>query len=94
MSEEKIRISKGKLFGPPKETDTTDSANNDLTEEWKFQVEAFEPKDETKGWICPKCGKANAPWKSSCDCSNQYNPFPYWKYDPPYTITLLSNVGL
>lgn len=22
------------------------------------------------GWVCPKCGKVNAPWKDSCDCVN------------------------
>ncbi len=21
-----------------------------------------------QGWVCPKCGRVNAPWKSSCDC--------------------------
>lgn len=25
------------------------------------------------GWICPKCGRANAPWKSSCDCTENHN---------------------
>ena len=20
------------------------------------------------GWVCPRCGKVNAPWKSECDC--------------------------
>ena len=20
------------------------------------------------GWICPNCGKVNAPWMPSCDC--------------------------
>lgn len=21
-----------------------------------------------RGWECPRCGRINAPWKSSCDC--------------------------
>lgn len=24
------------------------------------------------GWVCPSCGKANAPWKGSCDCRPSY----------------------
>lgn len=40
------------------------------------------------GWICPKCGKVNAPWKPSCDCVEAVNPwqpvypqpYPYWHY--------------
>lgn len=23
------------------------------------------------GWECPKCGKVNAPWIPSCDCSGK-----------------------
>lgn len=22
------------------------------------------------GWECPRCGRINAPWKSSCDCNS------------------------
>ena len=22
------------------------------------------------GWICPRCGKVNAPWVKSCDCKS------------------------
>ena len=44
------------------------------------------------GWVCPKCGRVNAPWKGTCDCSNgvatpytppntPYTPAPY--YNPP-----------
>lgn len=48
------------------------------------------------GWVCPKCGRVNAPWKSTCDCYNgiatpytppntpqttPYEPIPY--YNPP-----------
>lgn len=29
------------------------------------------PKGET-GWICPKCGRGIAPWKSYCDCSDTW----------------------
>lgn len=24
----------------------------------------------SKGWVCPKCGTANAPWKETCDCAH------------------------
>lgn len=24
--------------------------------------------NELAGWICPRCGKVNAPWVPSCEC--------------------------
>lgn len=23
-----------------------------------------------EGWICPRCGKVNAPWMPNCDCKS------------------------
>ena len=50
-----------------------------------------------EGWVCPKCGKVNAPWKESCDCveivKNPYHEYPaYPEYPvppwyPPYIVT-------
>lgn len=39
-----------------------------------------------QGWECPRCGRINAPWVRSCDCSNNYtitwanndNTKPWW----------------
>ena len=51
------------------------------------------PRGET-GWICPKCGRGIAPWKSYCDCNDTWtitcgsgcrpnstgNPIPDWNH--------------
>ena len=38
------------------------------------------------GWVCPRCNKVNAPWKSTCDCSGgYYHPTWYpWDYREPW----------
>ena len=38
------------------------------------------------GWACPRCGRINAPWKSTCDCSGgYYYPTWYpWDYREPW----------
>ena len=35
------------------------------------------------GWICPRCNRVNAPWKSTCDCSGGYY-YPIWEYKEPW----------
>ena len=63
---------------------TTTSTTGDPIEikapAWKIgdKVEINSPIDigvvgEPKGWICPRCGRANAPWVSQCSCSS--SPF-------------------
>lgn len=47
------------------------------------------------GWVCPRCGKVNAPWKDSCNCylsipyippntpdPTPFNPMPSWPKAP------------
>ena len=35
------------------------------------------------GWVCPRCNRVNAPWKSTCDCSGGYY-YPIWEYKEPW----------
>lgn len=35
------------------------------------------------GWVCPKCGRVNAPWKGTCDCSNTGWYVPLVTYQSP-----------
>ena len=46
-------------------------------------------KSANYGWICPVCGRGNAPWNSSCSCRVGYwtypvYPTPWWQ-QPYYT---------
>lgn len=51
------------------------------------------------GWICPRCGKVNAPWAPECECSADV--MPWWKElecgsskfyeNPTYTTSTTSN---
>ena len=42
-----------------------------------------------KGWICPVCGKVNAPWMPSCPCGGEhkkdYPNYPNYPYTYPYS---------
>ena len=47
----------------------------------------------TYGWVCPVCGKVNAPWASQCTCKGKL-PVPYestCNTGTPSVSPLLSN---
>ena len=37
------------------------------------------PPSMEYGWACPRCGRINAPWKSTCDCSGKTYWYPTWE---------------
>ena len=37
--------------------------------------------NKNMGWICPKCGRVNAPWARFCDCADEQI------YDPSHIYT-------
>ena len=46
------------------------------------------------GWVCPLCGRANAPWISQCPCQPTVTTWtgpiwssPEWTNTPSYTTT-------
>lgn len=57
------------------------------------------PSTLNYGWICPKCGKVNAPHRDFCDCSGGYYPNIVYcggsgnNPDPAPTITVSSNTA-
>jgi len=59
-------------------------------------------KNETKGWICPKCGRVYAPWVDKCQyCGGSTItntpptcPYQWWWNNPIYTTTTAPNVTL
>jgi len=41
-------------------------------------------KPTSTGWVCPSCGRGNAPWKSTCDCVTEWQwPLTPSEYDYP-----------
>ena len=34
----------------------------------RLKAESIPQVSIANGWICPRCGTVNAPWKDKCDC--------------------------
>lgn len=44
------------------------------------------------GWVCPRCNKVHAPWKSSCECP--VSTITVYPYNVPGTTANLRNVDI
>lgn len=51
------------------------------------------------GWVCPLCGRANAPWVTSCACVSavpvapQPYPYPWWPTSTHDPVTIYCGGG-
>jgi hypothetical protein len=56
----------------------------------------FNPAPQSTGWVCPVCGRSNAPWVASCNHVAQWSqPYESWpnrgpNWGLPETITCSS----
>ena len=51
----------------------------------------YYPQHGNAGWICPKCGRVNAPWVAQCPCTNNWSA-PGVPYTPYYPYTYITAV--
>ena len=54
---------------------TTSTSTSTTASQWQ----TYNHYKAEQGWECPRCGRINAPWVRSCDCSGNYKLT--WIYD-------------
>lgn len=47
-----------------------------------------------QGWLCPRCGKVNAPWVMQCNCNSYMNTYIDDKVGSPYYECPQTTCGL
>lgn len=53
------------------------NVNNDKITVKPYRSYEFPTPSFQQGWICPKCGRVNAPWMGTCPCFTDKNPIHY-----------------
>lgn len=43
-----------------------ETTNTTTSKSYTLRTETPPPAEY--GWVCPRCNRVNAPWKSTCDC--------------------------
>lgn len=55
------------VIEPPSRTGDVEYINSPII---PISVETSDP-NYAQGWVCPKCGRVNAPWIGCCSCQSQ-----------------------
>lgn len=66
------------------QTTATSTDTNTTTTSCSYPCPYLKSKAE-QGWECPRCGRINAPWAKSCDCTRGTYYYDKWTITPTWT---------
>lgn len=67
---------------------STDNKTTNTTGKTTSASTSYTINNNQYGWICPVCGRGNAPWNSSCSCRGGYWTYPsYPWWNQPWYVT-------
>ena len=75
LSEKKQEMTVGRGVCNNKNAPTSNT-----TKSYTASINTTESNNIQYGWVCPKCGRVNAPWKDHCDCTEYGNDYKWWKW--------------
>lgn len=71
-----------------------DQMNTNKTKSTSTNKASYTIANKQYGWICPVCGRGNAPWNSSCSCRGGYWAYPsYPWWNQPWYVTCNDTAG-